>query len=82
LASTVCGLAGAVIYTSLLRLQPGATFDVQWSAFMIFAAVIGGIGTIAGPLVGTIAYFLLQQYPANLGPVYLIILGAVAVLGC
>jgi branched-chain amino acid transport system permease protein len=80
LASTVCGLAGAVIYLSLLRVQPDATFSVNWTAFMIFAVVIGGIGTISGPIVGTIVYFLLQQYLADLGSVYLIILGAVAIL--
>jgi branched-chain amino acid transport system permease protein len=80
LASAIAGLAGAVIYASLLRVQPDATFSVNWSAFMIFAVVIGGIGTISGPIVGTIVYFLLQQYLADLGPVYLIILGVVAVL--
>lgn len=80
LASTMCGLTGAVIYLSLLRLQPNATFSVNWTVFMIFAVVIGGIGTISGPIVGTIAYFLLQQYLADLGSIYLIILGAVAIL--
>lgn len=80
LASTVCGMTGAVIYLSLLRLQPTATFSVNWTAFMIFAVVIGGIGTISGPILGTVIYFLLQEYLANLGAVYLIILGAVAIL--
>jgi branched-chain amino acid transport system permease protein len=80
LASAVGGLTGAVIYLNLLRLQPEATFSVNWTAFMIFAVVIGGIGTISGPIVGTIVYFLLQQYLADLGSVYLIILGAIAVL--
>jgi branched-chain amino acid transport system permease protein len=80
LASTICGLTGAVIYLSLLRLQPDATFSVNWTVFMIFAVVIGGIGTISGPIVGTIVYFLLQQYLVDLGPIYLIILGAVAIL--
>jgi branched-chain amino acid transport system permease protein len=79
LASTVCGLAGAVIYANLLRLQPDATFSVNWSAFMIFAVVIGGLGTVAGPIVGTIVYFALQQFLADLGPIYLIVLGLVAV---
>jgi branched-chain amino acid transport system permease protein len=79
LASAVAGLTGAVIYLSLLRLQPTATFSVNWTAFMIFAVVIGGIGTISGPILGTAVYFLLQQYLADLGTLYLIILGAVAI---
>ena len=80
LASGMCGLTGAVIYLSLLRLQPEATFSVNWTVFMIFAVVIGGIGTISGPIVGTVAYFLLQQYLADLGTTYLIILGVVAIV--
>ena len=80
IASGMCGLTGGVIYLSLLRLQPTATFSVNWTAFMIFAVVIGGIGTITGPIVGTVVYFLLQEYLADLGSVYLIILGAVAIL--
>jgi branched-chain amino acid transport system permease protein len=80
IASTVAGLTGAVIYLSLLRLQPTATFSVNWTAFMIFAVVIGGIGTVTGPIVGTLVYFLLQEYLADLGSVYLIILGVVSIL--
>jgi len=79
IASTVCGLAGAVIYLSLLRVQPSATFSINWTAFMIFAVVIGGIGTVTGPIIGTLVYFLLQQYLSDLGSVYLIILGVVSI---
>ena len=79
-ASTVCGVTGAVIYLSLLRLQPGATFGINWTAFMIFAVVIGGIGSITGPILGTVVYFALQEYLADLGAVYLIILGAIAIV--
>ncbi|MGH2595310.1 MAG: branched-chain amino acid ABC transporter permease [Actinomycetota bacterium] len=79
-ASTICGLTGAVIYLSLLRVQPDAAFSVNWTAFMIFAVVIGGLGTITGPIVGTLVYFLLQQYLADLGSWYLIIFGSVAIV--
>jgi branched-chain amino acid transport system permease protein len=80
LASTICGLTGAVIYLTLLRVQPAATFSVNWTAFMIFAVVIGGIGTVSGPIVGTLVFFLLQEYLADLGAVYLIIVGVIAVV--
>ncbi len=80
LASTVCGLTGAIIYLDLLRVQPNATFSVNWTAFMIFAVVIGGTGTITGPIVGTVLYLMLQHYLSAYGEVYLIILGALAIL--
>jgi len=31
-----CGLAGAVVYLNLLRIQPDAAYHVNWSAYMIF----------------------------------------------
>ena len=47
---------------------------------MIFIAVIGGLGTIEGPIIGTLPFFALQEWLADLGATYLIILGALAVL--
>jgi branched-chain amino acid transport system permease protein len=46
---------------------------------MIFMVVIGGLGTIEGPLVGALVYYLLQASLADLGNWYLVIVGAVAV---
>jgi branched-chain amino acid transport system permease protein len=47
---------------------------------MIFIVVIGGIGTIEGPIVGTIIFFTLEKELADYGVWYLIILGSVAVV--
>ena len=79
-AALGCGLAGAVIYLNLLRIQPDAAYTVNWSAFMIFIVVIGGIGTIEGPIIGTIVFYVLQEQLSDYGAWYLIILGSVAVL--
>lgn len=75
-----CGIAGAVIYLNLLRVQPSAAFSVNWTVFMIFIVVIGGLGTIEGPIVGTLLFFALQEWLADLGSTYLIILGVLAIL--
>ena len=72
-------LVGALIYLTKFRISPSAAFDINWTINMIFIVVIGGIGTLEGPIVGTILYFVLRQYLADLGSWYLIILGAVAV---
>lgn len=79
-AAAGAGAAGAVLIISQLFVQPTAVFSVQWSAYMIFVALIGGLGSIEGPIVGTLVFFLLQQTLADRGAWYLIILGSVAVL--
>jgi branched-chain amino acid transport system permease protein len=51
----------------------------DWTAFVIFITVIGGIGRIEGPVVGTVIFFVLRQTLADLGSIYLIMMGAVAI---
>lgn len=71
---------GAVILLQKLRLSPDAAFSVQdWTAFVLFIAVIGGVGTLEGPIIGTLLFITLRELLADFGPVYLIILGLVGV---
>jgi branched-chain amino acid transport system permease protein len=77
IAAAGCGLAGAIIYLSLLRVTPSNAFSVNWTAYMIFMVVIGGLGTIEGPIIGAVIFFAFQEQLS--GPVSLIVLGVVAV---
>jgi branched-chain amino acid transport system permease protein len=74
------GVVGGLAYLNTASITPRAAFDVmEWTAYIIFIVVIGGVGRIEGPIIGTIVYFILQGFLADLGTVYLIILGALAV---
>jgi ABC-type branched-subunit amino acid transport system permease subunit len=79
-AGAGCGAAGALLAISQLQVQPGAVFSVQFTAEMAFVTIIGGLGTIEGPIVGTAVYMILQQTLASYNAWYLIILGLVAIL--
>jgi branched-chain amino acid transport system permease protein len=79
-AAAGCGLGGALIAVDSLRVQPDSIYSVQWSAFMIFMVVIGGLGTIEGPVIGAIVFFALQQLLEPYGAWYLVVLGVVAIL--
>ncbi|MEU8796460.1 branched-chain amino acid ABC transporter permease [Spirillospora sp. NPDC048819] len=74
-----CGAAGGVITVSSLSVNPDSIFSVQWSAYMIFIVVIGGIGFVEGPLLGAVVFFGLQQLLADYGSWYLVLLGAVGI---
>jgi len=74
------GMVGALIFLMKLRISPDTAFSVNdWTACVIFIVVIGGIGRIEGPIIGTIVFFLMRQTLADLGSVYLLMLGAVAI---
>jgi branched-chain amino acid transport system permease protein len=79
-AALGCGAAGALLAVSQLQVQPASVFSVQFSAEIIFVTLIGGMGTIEGPIIGTIIYFALQQNLSQHGAWYLIIVGTVAVV--
>jgi branched-chain amino acid transport system permease protein len=71
---------GALIFLQKIRISPDTAFSVNdWTAFVIFITVIGGIGRIEGPIIGTVIFFLLRQSLADLGAIYLLILGVVAI---
>jgi branched-chain amino acid transport system permease protein len=74
------GVVGALYYMNILRISPNAAFDVNWTAYVIFIVVIGGIGTIEGPILGTILFFVLRETLSGFGAWYLIALGAIAVV--
>jgi len=75
-----CGAGGALLIISQLNVLASAIFSVSWSAKMIFISLIGGLGTIEGPILGTAIYFGIQQTLAQLGAWYLILLGLLAVV--
>lgn len=79
-ASAGAGLAGALLAVNGLRVTPDSIFSVQYTAAMIFIVVIGGLGTIEGPILGAVLYYVIQQQLQDQGAWYLVVLGAVAIL--
>jgi branched-chain amino acid transport system permease protein len=80
IAAMAAGAAGAIIALSALSVQPTAVYSVQWTAFMIFMVVIGGVGSIEGPIIGAVLFWVLREVLADLGELYLIGLGLLAVV--
>lgn len=84
LSGAGCGLAGAVFYMSTLSVAPGQGFDPSWTVVFMFITIIGGIGTLEGPVLGTIIYFALREIFTNVlnlsGSWYLFALGGFAMV--
>ena len=79
--SALTAIVGGLIFLQKLRISPDAAFSVNdWTAFVIFIVVIGGIGTLEGPIIGTLVFFAIRETLADFGTIYLMILGAVAIV--
>lgn len=76
----ILGMIGAIIALQKMRISPQASFGfLDWTVFVIFIVVIGGIGSLEGPILGTIIYFVLRQMFGDFGTWYLIALGVISI---
>jgi branched-chain amino acid transport system permease protein len=79
-AAAASSMVGSMIFLQKLSITPFSAFSINdWTVNMIFITVIGGIGRVEGPILGTVIYFALREYLADLASIYLIILGMVAI---
>ena len=75
-----CAAAGALWLATSVTFQPKTYFNVQWSAYMLFMVLVGGIGTFEGPILGAVLFFLIETLWGAAGVYYLIGLGVIAML--
>jgi branched-chain amino acid transport system permease protein len=80
LAAFGCALAGTLWLATSITFQPRTYFGIQWTAYMIFMVLVGGLGTFEGPILGGIVFFLIEYLFGETGVWYLIGLGAAAIV--
>ena len=79
LSATFAGLAGA---TKAIVFQLASLTDVNWtmSGEVVLMTLIGGPGTVFGPLVGATVIVTLQNYLASFGAWVTVVQGAIFVV--
>ena len=79
LSAAISGLAGA---TKALVFQLATLTDVHWSMSgeVVLMTLLGGLGTIFGPVVGAFVIVAMQNYLAQFGAWVTIIQGAIFVV--
>lgn len=78
-AAALTTAVGALVAITKIRVTPDAAFSLDWTVVSLYAVIVGGIGTLEGPIVGTLIYFFLRDWLSGLGAWYLITLGVVMV---
>ena len=79
LSATLCGLAGSL---KALVLQFASLTDVHWtmSGQVVLMTLVGGMGTVSGPVVGAFLIVAMQNYLASFGQWVLVIQGVIFVV--
>jgi branched-chain amino acid transport system permease protein len=80
LSATLAGLAGA---TKAIVFQLASLTDVHWSMSgeVVLMTLVGGLGTVFGPVVGAVAIVAMQTYLAEFGQWVTVIQGVIFI-GC
>ena len=79
-AGAMTGLAACLFYIDAVIITPASAFNVFWSAYFVFVVVAGGMGTLAGPIVGALIYVIIDRVLSGLTQQGLLILGIASVL--
>jgi branched-chain amino acid transport system permease protein len=79
-AALGAALAGSIFLSTSVTFQPKTYFSVQWTAYMIFMVLVGGLGTFEGAIIGAVLFFLIEAWFGAYGVWYLVGLGATALI--
>jgi branched-chain amino acid transport system permease protein len=80
-SGAIVACAGAIYGFQQISFYPTDVFDASFTVLMVIMVVIGGSGTVVGPLVGAVGLELLSQFlRTNLGNYNQLIFGAIIVL--
>ncbi|MBQ2782502.1 MAG: branched-chain amino acid ABC transporter permease [Oscillospiraceae bacterium] len=79
-AGIFTALAGGWYFLNNVSIYPNSGFGNSWTVAVVFIVIIGGIGTMAGPIVGSVVYIMLSEILADYPGWSNIILGFIAIL--
>lgn len=79
ISAGVTGAVSGVLYLHNIFIQPYSAFGIDWTVRLVFITIIGGIGTIEGPIIGSFLYVFLHQWLSEYPSVSLLILGSIAI---
>ena len=80
IAGFFTALAGGWYFLNNISIYPASGYGNSWTVAVVFIVIIGGIGTMAGPIVGSIIYVALAEILADFPGWSNIILGLIAIL--
>jgi branched-chain amino acid transport system permease protein len=79
ISALVTGIIAGIFYVFQIFIQPYKAFAIDWTVKLVFMVIIGGIGTIEGPILGALIYVVLSQFLAEYFSVSMLILGGIAI---
>lgn len=66
ISAAITGITGALFYINQGSVFPSGAFGNTWTVAAVFIVIIGGVGTMTGPIVGAVCYVLITELTVKL----------------
>jgi branched-chain amino acid transport system permease protein len=80
LSSFIAGVVGAAWAAKLAYIEPFSIFNMSWTIAMVNMVIVGGMGTLAGPVLGAVFVVLVGYLLADYYSAQVILTGAILIL--
>ena len=79
ISGMMCGLAGALLANNTDFVSPASMYWTRSGDLMVMV-ILGGMGSLFGPVIGTIAFLLLEEFLSQITEYWAMILGPMLLL--
>ncbi|MEO7851744.1 MAG: hypothetical protein ABIR94_05735 [Rubrivivax sp.] len=79
-SGTLTGLASGLYFMDVIIITPPSAFAISWAAYIVFVVVAGGMGTVAGPIIGAVIYIFVDRVLAAAAGQGLLLLGLLSIV--
>lgn len=78
-SAALTGLAAGLYFMDVVIITPPSAFAISWASYIVFVAVAGGMGTVAGPVLGAVVFVVVDRVLSPVAGQGLLLLGALSI---
>ena len=78
-SATITGLAAGIYFIDVVVITPPSAFTISWASYIVFVAVAGGMGTVAGPIIGAVMFIMIERLLGAIAGQGLMLLGVLSI---
>lgn len=78
-SATITGLAAGIYFIDVVVITPPSAFTISWASYIVFVAVAGGMGTVAGPIIGAVIFIMIERLLSAIAGQGLMLLGVLSI---
>ncbi len=79
-SALITGLASGLYFMDVVIITPPSAFAISWASYIVFVVVAGGMGTVAGPVIGAVLFIIVDRLLGAVAGQGLLVLGGLSIL--